>query len=79
MARVTGGSKEKLGPRKWRIRISLGKDTVTGKYMRSPSRIVYGNKKDADQALADLRAELQHEIDTQALVSPLENMPRISS
>lgn len=63
MARVTGGSKEKLGPRKWRIRISLGKDPVTGKYMRSPSRIVYGNKKDADQALADLRTELQHEID----------------
>ena len=63
MARVTGGSKEKLGPRKWRIRISLGKDPVTGKYMRSPSRIVYGNKKDADQALADLRAELQDEID----------------
>ena len=63
MFRVTGGSKEKLGPHKWRIRVSLGKDPVTGKYVRSPSRIVYGSKKDADQALADYRAELQHEID----------------
>lgn len=63
MKKISGGQKEKIGPRKWRIRISLGKDPATGKYMRSPSRIVIGNSKDADAALAEYRIELQAEID----------------
>lgn len=67
MSKIKGGQKEKIGPRKWRIRISLGKDPVTGKYMRSPSRIVVGNSKDADAALAEYRIELQAEIDNPGL------------
>ena len=60
---ITGGQKEKIGPRKWRIRVSLGKDPQTGKYRRSKSRIVVGNSKDADAALAAYRAELQAALD----------------
>lgn len=63
MSKIKGGQKEKIGPRKWRIRISLGKDPSTGKYTRSPSRIVIGNSKDADAALAEYRIELQAAID----------------
>lgn len=61
---ITGGQKEKIGPRKWRIRVSLGKDPQTGKYRRSKSRIVIGNSKDADAALAAYRAELQAALDS---------------
>ena len=58
-AQIMGGQKEKIGPRKWRIRVSLGFDPVTRRYKRSPSRIVEGNSKDADAALAEYRHELQ--------------------
>lgn len=43
---------------KWRIRVSLGKDPVTGKYIKSPSRTITGTKTDATQALLEYRAEL---------------------
>ena len=39
------GSIEKAGKKNtWRIRVSLGKDPVTGKYRKSPSRTVHGTK-----------------------------------
>lgn len=63
MPAVRGGQKEKIGPRKWRIRVSLGKDPMTGKYLRSPSRVVHGSSKDADAAIAEYRKELQAKLD----------------
>jgi len=38
--------------------VSLGKDPVTGKYRKSPSRTVHGTKSEAAKALMDYRAEL---------------------
>ena len=53
------GSVEKTGRKNtWRIRVSLGKDPVTGKYRKSPSRTVHGTKSEAAKALMDYRAEL---------------------
>ena len=53
------GSIEKAGKKNtWRIRVSLGKDPVTGKYRKSPSRTVHGTKSEAAKALMDYRAEL---------------------
>ena len=63
MAEVRGGQKEKIGVKKWRIRVSLGRDPETGKYLRSPSRIAYGTSKDADAAIAEYRKELQSKLD----------------
>lgn len=63
MVEVKGGQKEKIGVKRWRIRVSLGKDPETGKYLRSPSRIVYGTSKDADAAIAEYREELQAKLD----------------
>lgn len=63
MPAVRGGQKEMIGPRKWRIRVSLGKDPMTGKYLRSPSRVVHGSSKDADAAIAEYRKELQAKLD----------------
>lgn len=63
MVEVKGGQKEKIGVKKWRIRVSLGKDSETGKYLRSPSRIVHGTCKDVDAAIAEYRRELQSKLD----------------
>ena len=63
MVEVRGGQKERIGAKKWRIRVSLGKDPETGKYLRSPSRIVHGTSKDADAAIAEYRRELQSKLD----------------
>lgn len=52
------GSIEKTGKSSWRIRVSLGKDPITGKYLKSPSRSVKGTKAQAKQALVQYRAEL---------------------
>lgn len=53
------GSIEKAGKKNtWRIRVSLGKDPVTGKYRKSPSRTVHGTKSEAAKALMEYRAEL---------------------
>ena len=52
------GSVEKTGKGAWRIRVALGKDPVTGKYRKSPSRTVHGTKSDATKALMEYRAEL---------------------
>lgn len=53
------GSVEKTGKKNtWRIRISLGKDPVTGKYRKSPSRTIHGTKSEATKALIEYRAEL---------------------
>ena len=42
------GSVEKTGRKNtWRIRVALGKDPVTGKYRKSPSRTVHGTKSEA--------------------------------
>lgn len=53
------GHIEKLGRNKWRIRVSLGKDPVTKKYRRSPSKTVYGTKADAINALEEYKSELR--------------------
>jgi len=53
------GSVEKTGRKNtWRIRVALGKDTVTGKYRKSPSRTVHGTKSEATKALMEYRAEI---------------------
>lgn len=53
------GSIEKTGKKNtWRIRVSLGKDPVTGKYRKSHSRTVHGTKSEAAKALMDYHAEL---------------------
>lgn len=55
------GSVEKTGKKNtWRIRISLGKDPVTGKYRKSPSRTIHGTKSEATKALIEYRAELMN-------------------
>ena len=42
------GSIEKTGKKNTRrIRVSLGKDPVTGKYRKQPSRTVHGTKSEA--------------------------------
>lgn len=57
------GQLEKRGPNKWRIRVSLGKDPVTGKYVRSPSRTVEGTKADAIEALVEYKEEIKAGVD----------------
>lgn len=53
------GSIEKTGKKNtWRIRVSLGKNPVTGKYRKSLSRTVHGTKSEAAKALMDYHAEL---------------------
>ena len=52
------GSIEKLVRYRWRVRVSLGKDPVTGKYLRSPSITVHGTKTDAINALQEYRWQL---------------------
>ena len=53
------GSVEKTGRKNtWRIRVALGKDPVTGKYRKSPSRTVHGTKSEATKALMEYRAEI---------------------
>lgn len=53
------GSVEKTGRKNtWRIRVALGKDPVTGKYRKSPSRTVHGTKSEATRALMEYRAEI---------------------
>lgn len=53
------GSVEKTDKKNtWHIRVSLGKNPVTGKYRKSPSRTVHGTKSGAAKALMEHRAEL---------------------
>lgn len=55
------GSVEKTGKKNtWRIRISLGKDPMTGKYRKSPSRTIHGTKSEATKALIEYRTELMN-------------------
>lgn len=51
--RTVRGTKRKLRRDVWEVRVSLGKDPVTGKYGRL-SKTVRGSAKDADDALRDL-------------------------
>lgn len=46
MARSESGSITKLGPNRWRVRVSGGNDPVTGKRIRK-TKVVHGTKKDA--------------------------------
>ena len=46
MARSESGSIQKLGPNRWRVRVSGGNDPVTGKRIRK-TKVVHGSKKDA--------------------------------
>ena len=54
------GQIEKRGPRKWRIRVSLGYDPEQEKYVRSPSRTIEGTKADAMEALLAYKDELRN-------------------
>ena len=51
------GKDRETGKDKWRIRVCLGYDPVSKKYIKSPSRTVIGTRAQANQALADYRAE----------------------
>ncbi|MBM4188247.1 MAG: site-specific integrase [Gemmatimonadetes bacterium] len=44
------GSIEPRGPDRWRVRVSLGRDLITGKWIRT-SRLIEGTKRDAERAL----------------------------
>ena len=53
------GSIEELGPRRWRVSVSLGRDPVTGKRRRLRF-IVHGTKRDAQRALNKAIREQEH-------------------
>ena len=57
------GQIEKRGPRKWRIRVSLGYDPERRKYIRPSSRTIEGTKADAMEALLAYKDELRNGID----------------
>jgi integrase len=59
------GTIEKLPSGSWRITVSLGKDTATGKYVRSRETIE-GTKKDAERK----RTEMLRALDTGSYVKP---------
>lgn len=50
---------EKVRGKVYYIRHSLGKDPISGKYIRSPRRTVYGNKAEARRQLELYRQELE--------------------
>jgi len=57
--RIDGkGNIEQLESGSWRVRLSAGKDPITGK-SRRPSRVVRGTKADARRALEEMRRELE--------------------
>lgn len=53
------GSKVEIAPGKWRFVVSAGIDPATGK-RRQPSRTFYGNKTEANRALAEFVNEVGH-------------------
>jgi integrase len=53
------GTIQSRGKNTWRIRHSLGRDPLNGKYRCSPWRTVHGSKPDARRALEDYRRELE--------------------
>lgn len=55
-----GTIEEKVRGKVYYIRHSLGQDPITGKYIRSPRRTVYGNKAEARRQLELYRQELEH-------------------
>ncbi len=50
------GHVRQLGPGRYLVRISAGRDPVTGKRSQ-PSRTIHGSRRDAELALAKLRVE----------------------
>ena len=50
------GHIRQLGPGRYLVRISAGRDPVTGKRSQ-PSRTIHGSRRDAELALAELRVE----------------------
>ena len=56
--KVSMGSIEKIGERRWRIRVRLGWDPDKKRYIRSPSRTVTGSKADAREELRKYRDEI---------------------
>jgi integrase len=58
--RIQGkGRVEKCGKESYRIRFSLGRDSITGKYKYSPWRPVHGSKSDVYRALEEYRREIE--------------------
>ncbi len=53
------GHVRQLGPGRYLVRISAGRDPVTGKRSQ-PSRTIHGSRRDAELALAELRVEHSH-------------------
>lgn len=53
------GSVRQKGPKRWQVRVSLGRDAVTGRY-RYLHRDVVGTKRDAQRAAAQLVADVDH-------------------
>lgn len=54
-----GTIEEKVRGKVYYIRHSLGRDPITGSYVRSPRRTVYGNKAEARRQLELYRIELE--------------------
>ena len=50
------GHARRLGPGRYLVRISAGRDPITGKRSQ-PSRMIHGSRQDAELALAELRIE----------------------
>jgi len=53
------GHVRQLGPGRYLVRISAGRNPVTGK-RNQPSRTIHGSRRDAELALAELRVEHSH-------------------
>jgi integrase len=53
------GSIRKRGPDRWQVRVSVGRDPVTGRY-RYVAREVRGSKRDAQRVATQLSSEVDH-------------------
>src|ERR1035437_3197982 len=53
------GSIRQKSPNRWQVRVSSGRDPLTGRY-RYVHRTVEGGKRDAQRAAAELATEVQH-------------------
>ena len=60
MREVSGSIRRGRRAGTWEVRVSLGRDPLTGKY-HQVSRTVTGTRRDARAALAELTLEVAHE------------------
>jgi integrase len=59
MLAIVAGSIRQTGPDRWQVRVSAGRDPLSGRY-RYVHRTVQGGKRDAQRAATELATEVQH-------------------